>query len=71
MAIPMNAVVKSAGHPLLILKRLWGFAKVRYRGLKKNAKGLQEGDGRRCDVHASGVLIGGAKVDSSPCSSGQ
>jgi len=24
-------------HPFLILKRLWGFAKVRYRGLKKNA----------------------------------
>lgn len=24
-------------HPFLILKRLWGFAKVRYRGLTKNA----------------------------------
>jgi IS5 family transposase len=24
-------------HPLLILKRLWGFAKVGYRGLAKNA----------------------------------
>lgn len=24
-------------HPFLILKRLWGFAKVRYRGLAKNA----------------------------------
>jgi len=24
-------------HPFLILKRLWGFAKVRYRGLMKNA----------------------------------
>jgi IS5 family transposase len=25
------------GHPFLVLKRLWGFAKVRYRGLTKNA----------------------------------
>ena len=24
-------------HPFLTLKRLWGFAKVRYRGLAKNA----------------------------------
>jgi IS5 family transposase len=24
-------------HPFLVLKRLWGFAKVRYRGLAKNA----------------------------------
>jgi len=24
-------------HPFLVIKRLWGFAKVRYRGLKKNA----------------------------------
>ncbi len=24
-------------HPFLIIKRLWGFAKVRYRGLAKNA----------------------------------
>ena len=24
-------------HPFLVLKRLWGFAKVRYRGLVKNA----------------------------------
>lgn len=24
-------------HPFLIVKRLWGFAKVRYRGLAKNA----------------------------------
>lgn len=23
-------------HPFLIIKRLWGFAKVRYRGLAKN-----------------------------------
>ena len=27
-------------HPFLILKRLWGFAKVRYRGLAKNAAQL-------------------------------
>ena len=24
-------------HPFLALKRIWGFAKVRYRGLAKNA----------------------------------
>lgn len=24
-------------HPFLVLKRLWGFAKMRYRGLAKNA----------------------------------
>jgi transposase, IS5 family len=24
-------------HPFLTLKRIWGFAKVRYRGLAKNA----------------------------------
>ncbi len=24
-------------HPFLVLKRVWGFAKVRYRGLAKNA----------------------------------
>ena len=24
-------------HPFLVLKRLWGFAKARYRGLAKNA----------------------------------
>lgn len=24
-------------HPFLVLKQLWGFAKVRYRGLAKNA----------------------------------
>jgi IS5 family transposase len=24
-------------HPFLVLKRFWGFAKVRYRGLVKNA----------------------------------
>jgi IS5 family transposase len=24
-------------HPFLVLKRLWGFAKVHYRGLAKNA----------------------------------
>lgn len=24
-------------HPFLTLKRLWGFAKTRYRGLAKNA----------------------------------
>ena len=24
-------------HPFLVLRRLWGFAKVRYRGLAKNA----------------------------------
>ena len=24
-------------HPFLVLKRLWGFAKIRYRGLAKNA----------------------------------
>jgi transposase, IS5 family len=28
---------KKVEHPLLTFKRIWGFAKVRYRGLAKNA----------------------------------
>ena len=28
-------------HPFLILKRVFGFAKVRYRGIAKNAERLQ------------------------------
>lgn len=32
-----SAVRSKVEHPFLILKRLWGFAKVRYRGLDKNA----------------------------------
>ena len=32
-----SAVRSKVEHPFLTLKRLWGFAKVRYRGLKKNA----------------------------------
>jgi len=32
-----SAVRAKVEHPFLILKRLWGFAKVRYRGLAKNA----------------------------------
>jgi IS5 family transposase len=32
-----SAVRSKVEHPFLILKRLWGFAKVRYRGLAKNA----------------------------------
>src|SRR4029453_1524966 len=31
------AQVHIVEHPFLTLKRLWGFAKVRYRGLAKNA----------------------------------
>lgn len=27
-------------HPFLVIKRIFGFAKVRYRGLKKNAQRL-------------------------------
>jgi transposase, IS5 family len=32
-----SAVRSKVEHPFLILKRIWGFAKVRYRGLAKNA----------------------------------
>jgi len=32
-----SSVRAKVEHPFLILKRLWGFAKVRYRGLAKNA----------------------------------
>jgi IS5 family transposase len=32
-----SAVRSRVEHPFLTLKRLWGFAKVRYRGLEKNA----------------------------------
>ena len=32
-----SSVRSKVEHPLLVLKRLWGFAKVRYRGLAKNA----------------------------------
>ena len=32
-----SAVRSKVEHPFLILKRLWGFAKARYRGLEKNA----------------------------------
>jgi IS5 family transposase len=32
-----SAVRSKVEHPFLTLKRLWGFAKVRYRGLEKNA----------------------------------
>jgi len=32
-----SAVRSKVEHPFLTLKRLWGFAKVRYRGLAKNA----------------------------------
>jgi IS5 family transposase len=32
-----SSVRSKVEHPFLILKRLWGFAKVRYRGLAKNA----------------------------------
>ncbi len=32
-----SAVRAKVEHPFLTLKRLWGFAKVRYRGLAKNA----------------------------------
>jgi IS5 family transposase len=32
-----SAVRAKVEHPFLVLKRLWGFAKVRYRGLAKNA----------------------------------
>ena len=32
-----SAVRSVVEHPFLTLKRLWGFAKVRYRGLAKNA----------------------------------
>ena len=32
-----SSVRAKVEHPFLSLKRLWGFAKVRYRGLKKNA----------------------------------
>ena len=31
-----SSVRSKVEHPFLILKRLWGFAKVRYRGLAKN-----------------------------------
>ena len=32
-----SSVRSKVEHPFLILKRLWSFAKVRYRGLAKNA----------------------------------
>ena len=32
-----SSVRSKVEHLFLILKRLWGFAKVRYRGLAKNA----------------------------------
>jgi IS5 family transposase len=32
-----SAVRSKVEHPFLTLKRIWGFAKVRYRGLAKNA----------------------------------
>ena len=32
-----SSVRSKVEHPFLTLKRLWGFAKVRYRGLAKNA----------------------------------
>lgn len=32
-----SSVRSKVEHPFLIIKRLWGFAKVRYRGLAKNA----------------------------------
>jgi transposase, IS5 family len=32
-----SSVRAKVEHPFLILKRLWGFAKARYRGLAKNA----------------------------------
>ena len=32
-----SSVRAKVEHPFLIIKRLWGFAKVRYRGLAKNA----------------------------------
>ena len=32
-----SAVRSIVEHPFLTLKRLWGFAKVRYRGLARNA----------------------------------
>ena len=32
-----SSVRSKVEHPFLVLKRLWGFAKVRYRGLAKNA----------------------------------
>ena len=32
-----SSVRAKVEHPFLVLKRLWGFAKVRYRGLAKNA----------------------------------
>jgi len=32
-----SSVCSKVEHPFLTLKRLWGFAKVRYRGLAKNA----------------------------------
>jgi len=32
-----SSVRSKIEHPFLTLKRIWGFAKVRYRGLAKNA----------------------------------
>ncbi len=32
-----SSVRAKVEHPFLMLKRIWGFAKVRYRGLAKNA----------------------------------
>jgi IS5 family transposase len=32
-----SSIRSKVEHPFLIVKRLWGFAKVRYRGLAKNA----------------------------------
>ena len=32
-----SSVRAKVEHPFLTLKRIWGFAKVRYRGLAKNA----------------------------------
>jgi IS5 family transposase len=36
-----SSVRSKVEHPFLTLKRLWGFAKVRYRGLAKNANDLR------------------------------
>ena len=32
-----SSIRSKVEHPFLTLKRLWGFTKVRYRGLAKNA----------------------------------
>ena len=45
-------------HPFLDVKRLWGYAKVRYRGLTKNTERLALLLGLSNLKRAKGLLVG-------------